>query len=263
MSLFDSHCHLDSEQFDADREAVIERALAGGVTRMLAIGTGGGPPDLEAGIRIADKHESVYASIGIHPQYASAAAEELYRRMPELLRHPKCVALGEIGLDYHWKPYDKSQQAAVFIRQMRIAAEASKPIIIHTRDAWEDTLALLVEHWVPTGLPCIMHCFTGGPREAQRAIELGFYLSFAGVLTYPKALDVQEAAKLVPADRLLVETDAPYLAPAPHRGKRNEPAFVAHTACKLAELRGEEPARLALATSANFESLLRYSGPSA
>jgi len=258
MSLVDSHCHLDDSQFDVDREAVIERALCGGITRMLAIGTGEGPPDLEAAIRIADKYDEVYATAGIHPQYAPKAAPEHLKRVEEVLRHPKCVGLGEIGLDYYWKPYDKDQQQSIFLEQLRIAQDARKPIIIHTRDAWEDTIALLREHWAATGLPCILHCFSGGPDQAKRAVELGFFVSFAGIVTYPKAVGVQEAAKVVPSDRLLVETDAPYLAPVPHRGKRNEPAFVMHTANRIAELREEEPARLAQATTANFETLLSY-----
>jgi TatD DNase family protein len=259
MSLVDSHCHLDDSQFDPDREAAIERAFAGGVTKMLAIGTGEGPPDLEAGIRIANRHESIYASAGIHPQYAPQYSGDHLAALCEVIRHPKCVAVGEIGLDYYWKPFDKDQQTRLFIAQMEVAQQARKPVIIHTREAWDDTIALLSEHWAPTGLPCILHCFTGGVEQVRQAIELDFYVSFAGVLTYPKATTVRDAAALVPSDRLLVETDAPYLAPVPHRGKRNEPAFVAHTASKLAEVRGEEPARLAQAIMTNFEVLLRSS----
>ena len=259
MSLVDSHCHLDDSQFDEDREATIERALAGGVTKMLAIGTGEGPPDLEAGIRIAARYEPIYASAGIHPQYAPQYSADHVAALRDVIRHPKCVAVGEIGLDYYWKPFDKDLQARLFIEQMQVASDARKPIIIHTRDAWDDTLGLLREHWAPTGLPCVMHCFTGGVEEVQQANALGFYISFAGVVTYPKAANVRDAAALVPSERLLVETDAPYLAPVPHRGKRNEPAYVAHTANKLAEVRGEEPARLARAIMTNFETLLRSS----
>jgi TatD DNase family protein len=259
MSLVDSHCHLDDSQFNDDRESAIDRALAGGVTKMLAIGTGEGPPDLEAGIRLADRYEPIYASAGIHPQYAASYSETDLDRLKDLIGHPKCVALGEIGLDYYWKPFDKDRQARLFIRQLEIAADARKPVVIHTRDAWEDTIALLRNHWAPAGLPCVMHCFTGGVTEAREAIELGFYISFAGVLTYPKAAAMREAAVLVPEDRLLVETDSPYLAPVPHRGKRNEPAFVVHTANKLAEVRREEPARLNRAIMTNFETLLRSS----
>jgi TatD DNase family protein len=255
MSLIDSHCHLDDEQFNDDREAVIDRALAGGVSKMLAIGTGAGLPDLEAGVRLADRYNMIYATAGIHPQYASETESSHLKALAGVIRHPKCVAVGEIGLDYYWKPFDKDRQSNIFIDQMRIARDARKPIVIHTREAWEDTIALLREHWAPAGLPCIMHCFTGGPGEVRQAIDLGFYISFAGVLTYPKASNVREAAALVPEDRLLVETDSPYLAPVPHRGRRNEPAYVFHTAGKLAEVRGIQPERLARAITANFESL--------
>lgn len=263
MTLVDSHCHLDDTQFDDDRDAAVERALDAGVAAMLSIGTGEGPPDLEAAIRLADRYAPMLATVGIHPQYAPAASAGHYKALAGLLRHPKCVALGEIGLDYHWEPFDKVLQADVFREQLRIAADAGKPIVIHTRDAWSDTLAILREHWEPTGLPCIMHCFTGGPAEAREALELGFYISFAGVVTYPRATDVQEAAKMVPADRLLVETDAPYLAPVPHRGKRNEPAFVAHTAAFAAALRGERLEDLAAAVTDNFHRLFTRSGQGA
>ena len=138
---------------------------------------------------------------------------------------------------------------------MRIAADARKPIVIHTRDAWRDTISLLREHWSPTGLPCVMHCFTGGPGEAAEALEFGFYLSFAGVLTYPKADNIRQAAAAVPADRMLVETDSPYLPPVPYRGKRNEPSYVVHTAARLAEVRNEAPAAIADATTANFRKI--------
>lgn len=254
--LTDSHCHLDHEQFDADRDAVIERALESGVERMLAIGTGNGPPDLEAGIRLADKHAAIYATVGVHPHEASKATSETYRNLAELLRHPKVLALGEIGLDYHYDFSPRAVQQEVFVEQMRVAADAQKPIVIHTREAWEDTLALLDQHWKPSGLPGIMHCFSGGPAEAQRCLDLGFYLSFGGIVTFPKAVELHQAAKMVPSDRMLVETDAPYLAPVPKRGKRNEPAFVVETARKLADLRGETPEAIAAATSANFDRVV-------
>ncbi len=255
MSLIDSHCHLDEKQFDADREAVIDRALAAGVEQMLVIGTGDGPPDYEAGIRLADKYDCIVASAGVHPHSASQADEKTSLRLSELLKHPKVVALGEIGLDYHYDFSPRDVQQRVFIEQMHVAREARKPIVIHTREAWPDTLKLLEEHWAPAKLPGIMHCFSGGPEEAQRCLDLGFYISFAGVVTFPKAVNVQEAAKMVPADRLLIETDAPYLAPAPNRGKRNEPAFVAHTAAKIAALRGQTIEDIAVLSSANFRSL--------
>jgi len=177
---------------------------------------------------------------------------ETWQRLEALLSHPKVVAVGEIGLDYHYDNSPRDQQRQAFVEQMAIARRARKPIVIHTREAWEDTWRLLEEHWGPSGLGGIMHCFSGGPEEARRALDMGFHLAFGGVATYPKANRVREAALITPLDRLLVETDAPYLAPAPMRGKRNEPAFIVETARRLAELRGESLESLAEATSANF-----------
>ena len=222
---------------------------------MVAIGTGDGPPDLEPGIRLADRYPCFYATVGVHPHDAAKAAPETFDRLRELLRHPKVVALGEIGLDYHYDFSPRETQRDVFLEQMRIARDARKPIVIHTREAWDDTIALLREHWAPSGLGGIMHCFSGGPEEARQALEIGFYLSFGGIVTFPKSLAIQEAARMAPADRILIETDAPYLAPVPKRGKRNEPAFIVETARKLAELRGETLESIASATTANFRRL--------
>jgi TatD DNase family protein len=256
VSLIDSHCHLDSTEFDADRDEVIERALAAGVEHMVAIGTGNGPPDLEAGVRLADKYPAFYATAGIHPHDAAKAGPGDFRRIAELLSHTKVVAVGEIGLDYHYDFAPREAQKSAFIEQMSIAAAARKPIVIHTREAWDDTVTLLEKHWTPHGIGGIMHCFSGGPVEAQRALDLGFYLSFGGILTFPKATQVQESAKTAPRNRILLETDAPYLAPVPKRGKRNEPALMVHTAQKLAELRGESLEEINRFTSENFQRLL-------
>ncbi|HEX5228624.1 MAG TPA: TatD family hydrolase [Bryobacteraceae bacterium] len=256
MSLIDSHCHLDSADFNEDREAVIDRALAAGVEHMMAIGTGEGPPDLEAAVRLADRYAPFYATVGIHPHDAAKAGPGDFKRLAELLAHPKVLAVGEIGLDYHYDFSPREVQKSVFIEQMGIAAEARKPIVIHTREAWDDTLELIERHWTPHGIGGIMHCFSGGPEEARRALDLGFYLSFGGIVTFPKATTVQDAAKSAPRDRILLETDAPYLAPVPNRGKRNEPAFMVHTARKLAELRGESYEEMCAITIANFRRLL-------
>ncbi|HEX4809041.1 MAG TPA: TatD family hydrolase [Bryobacteraceae bacterium] len=250
--LADSHCHLDDKQFDADRDAVIDRALEAGLKYMLTIGTGDGPPDLEVGLRLTDRYPSVFATVGVHPNDAGKLDLNTFKNLAELLRHPKVKAMGEIGLDYHWG-VPKEAQVPVFRQQLELAAELRKPVIIHTRDAWEDTLEVLEAHWAPAGLPCVMHCFTGDRKLAQRCLDLGFYLAFGGVATFPKAAEVREAAKITPADRLLVETDSPYLAPIPFRGKRNEPAYVRHTARTIAEVRGVSLAELASETTANFE----------
>jgi TatD DNase family protein len=254
--MIDSHCHLDDEQFDSDRVQTIERALDAGVELMLSIGTGDGPPDLEAAVRLADAFEPVYATVGVHPHNAAKAQERTFDDLRALLSHRKVVAIGEMGLDYHYDFSPRERQHEVFLEQVRIAREARLPIIIHTREAWHDTIALLREHWEPSGLPGIMHCFTGGPEEAETALELGFSLSFGGVVTFPKALDNQEAARRIPLDRLLIETDCPYLAPVPHRGKRNEPAFIVHTAQKIADLRQVRIEHLDAATSENFRKML-------
>lgn len=255
MTLVDSHCHLDDEQFDADREQVIDRAAEAGVARMVVIGTGDGPPDLEPGIRLAERFPAVSATAGVHPHHASKADRDTLPRLRELLRHPKVIALGEIGLDYHYDFSPRDVQMRVFLEQLELARDAGKPVVIHTREAWQDTFETLERHWKGSNQPCIFHCFTGGPSEIRRALELGAWISFGGVVTFPKAVTVQEAARLVPRDRLLIETDAPYLAPVPHRGKRNEPAFAVHTLRKLAELRGEDAGELAAATTTNFARL--------
>lgn len=255
MRLADSHCHLDDRQFDKDREAVIGRAISAGVELMLSVGSGDGPPDLEAGIRMAEAHPAVYATVGVHPHDARKVDESTYRRLAGLLRHPRVVALGEIGLDYHYDNSPRETQREVFAAQLRLAREAGKPIVIHTREAWEDTWSLLEEHWGAEGPGGIMHCFSGGPGEAERSLAMGFYVSFTGIVTFPKADLVRDAARLVPLGRLLVETDAPYLAPVPYYRKRNEPAYVVETARALARIRGESFEELAAATTANFRRL--------
>jgi len=253
VKLVDSHCHLDDKQFDADRDDVIERARQAGVERMMAIGTGSGPPDLEAGLRLARQHAFMYATVGVHPHDASKATPETFAQIEALAADAKVLAIGEIGLDYHYDFSPRDVQREVFIAQLKLAGRAGKPVVIHTREAWEDTLLVLRQHWTGGG---IMHCFTGTPDQARQALDLGFHLSFGGVLTFPKADTVRDAARLAPEDRLLVETDAPYLAPVPRRGKRNEPAFIVETVRRLAEVRGVAPEHIAEITSRNFERLL-------
>ena len=250
MRLVDSHVHLDDRKYDADREAVIERALAAGVERMMAIGTGGGPPDLETAIRQAERYPFMFATIGVHPHDASKATPETFARLRELAAHPKVLAIGEIGLDYHYDFSPRDVQQSVFRKQLEIAAEAGKPIVIHSRESWADTMAL-----VGQAHRGIIHCFTGDPQQAREALDLGFHLAFGGVLTFPNAEAVREAARITPEDRLLVETDCPYLAPIPHRGRRNEPAFVVEVARRLAEVRGSTLDEIAGQTTRNFERL--------
>jgi TatD DNase family protein len=255
VELVDSHCHLDDAQFNEDREAVIERARLAGLKWMLAIGTGDGPPDLLSAVRIADLNPFVLASIGVHPNDAQKVqADGTFEDLQRSLGHPKVVGIGEIGLDYHWG-IPKEAQLPVFTRQLEIAATARMPVIIHTRDAWEDTMSVLRDHWAGNGLPCVMHCFTGDVDQARECLDLGFYLAFGGVTTFLKAAGIREAARITPAERLLLETDSPHLAPTPYRGKRNEPALVAHTARTVAEVRGVSLPELAAQTTANFERI--------
>lgn len=252
MKLVDSHCHLDDSKFDEDRDQTIERARAAGVERLLAIGTGSGPPDLEAAVRLADQYDFIYATIGVHPHDAAKATEETFVRLRELAAHPKVLAIGEIGLDYHYDFSPRPVQQEVFARQLALASEVGKPIIIHTREAWDDTLAQVAR--LPYG--GIMHCFTGDPAQARQALDRGFHLAFGGVVTFPRAETVRESARITPDDRLLVETDCPYLAPVPHRGKRNEPAFMLETVRRLAEVRGSTPEAIADLTTRNFDRLI-------
>jgi TatD DNase family protein len=254
----DSHAHLDGERFDSDREQVIARAREAGVQTIVAIGNGDGPADVDCGIRLAEKYDFIYATLGIHPHEARLADEAAYQNMERLAKHPKVIAWGEIGLDYFYDYSPRDVQKTVFIRQMELAASAKLPIVIHCRpseasdDAWDDCLALLRDHWAANGLGGILHCFTGSWEQAKRALDMGFMISFAGNLTFPKAQQIRDAALQVPLDRLLIETDSPYLAPLPNRGKRNEPAFLKHTAQKLAELGGSTTEEIGRQTSSNF-----------
>jgi TatD DNase family protein len=260
--IIDSHCHLDDSSFDEDRSEVLKRAREAGVDLLLAIGTGSGPPDLEAAIRLAAEHDFVYATVGVHPHDASKATSETYDRLAELCKQPKVLALGEIGLDYHYDHSPRDTQREVFIRQMEIARQAGKPIVIHTREAWADTAALLEEHWRSAGLGGIMHCFSGDAAQARQSLDLGFHISFAGVLTFAKADELRQSAMGLPLDRLLVETDAPYLTPAPFRKiRRNEPCYVVETARKLAEIRGISFEEVAQATTGNFRQLFDLPAP--
>ena len=254
----DSHAHLDGKQFDSDRDEVIARAREAGVQTMVAIGNGDGPPTLDAGIRLAEKHPLMYATVGIHPHEARLADEAAYQRMEQLAKHPKVIAWGEIGLDYHYEHSPRNTQKQVFARQMELAASAKLPIVIHCRpsegsdNAWEDCLGMIKDQWAARALGGILHCFTGNWPQAKRALDVGFLISFAGNVTFPKAQQIRDAALEIPLDRMLIETDSPYLAPVPHRGKRNEPAFVKETARRLGELRGLSMDGVGEQTAANF-----------
>ena len=254
----DSHAHLDGKQFDADREAVIARAREAGVDAIVAIGNGDGPEDCDCAIRLAEKYDFMYATLGIHPHEAALATDAAYEKMREWAKHPKVIAWGEIGLDYFYDHSPRDVQKQVFIRQMELAKEAKLPIVIHCRpsnngeDAWEDCLGLIRDRWSGSGLGGVLHCFTGTWDHARRALDMGFMISFAGNVTFPKAQTIRDAAKEVPLERILIETDCPYLAPVPNRGKRNEPAFVKETARQLGELRGLSEEKIGAQTTQNF-----------
>ena len=261
----DSHAHLDGKQFDSDRQQVIARAREAGVTTMVAIGNGDGPPELDAGIKLAEQYSFMYATVGIHPHEARLASDHSYAEMGKLARHPKVIAWGEIGLDYYYDHSPRDTQQQVFIRQMELAAAAKKPIVIHCRpsdnseNAWDDCLRLLHEQWSPKGIGGILHCFTGNSTQAKSALDMGFMISFAGNVTFPKAQQIRDAALEVPLDRMFIETDCPYLAPIPHRGKRNEPAFVKETARKIGELRGLSMEDIGEQTARNFYNFFKIS----
>ena len=261
----DSHAHLEGKPFAHDREQVIARAREAGVTNILAIGNGDGPANFDCGIHLAEKYAFMYATIGIHPHEARLADESAFDRMAQLARHPKVIAWGEIGLDYFYDHSPRETQRQVFAQQMELAAAAKLPIVIHCRpsdgsdNAWEDCLHLIQDQWAQKGLGGILHCFTGNWTQAKRALDMGFMISFAGNVTYPKAQQIRDAALQVPLDRMLIETDCPYLAPVPHRGKRNEPAFVKETARKLGELRGLSMEAIGEQTSRNFYNFFKTS----
>jgi TatD DNase family protein len=254
----DSHAHLEGKKFDADREQVIARAREAGVETIVAIGNGDGPGTLDCGIHLAEKYDFIYATVGIHPHEAEQAKDSDYAEMSELAENPKVIAWGEIGLDYYYDHSPREIQKQVFLKQMQLAQAAKLPIIIHCRpsdnsdNAWDDCLSMIEEHFALTGLGGILHCFTGTWPHARRALDMGFMISFAGNVTFPKAQQIRDAARQVPLDRMLIETDSPYLAPIPHRGQRNEPAFVKETARQIAELRQASPEDIGVQTSQNF-----------
>lgn len=261
----DSHAHLDGKQFDSDREQVIARAREAGVQTMVAIGNGDGPPVLDAGIQLAEKYPFLYATVGIHPHEARLASDHAYAEMERLARHPKVIAWGEIGLDYYYDHSPRETQKQVFVRQMELAGAAKLPIVIHCRpsdnsdNAWDDCLALIRSDWAPKAIGGILHCFTGKWEQAKRALDMGFMISFAGNVTFPKAQQIRDAALQVPLDRMLIETDCPYLAPVPYRGKRNEPAYVIETARQVGELRGLSMEAMGEQTARNFYSFFKLS----
>ena len=253
----DSHAHIDGEEFDADRDEVVARARAAGVGAILNVGTGDPQSGcFERAVEVAGRYAGVYAAAGVHPHDARLYTDAAEERVIGILRgHERVVAWGEIGLDYHYDNSPREAQREVFARQLKSARELNLPVIIHSREADEDTVEILAAEWAGGPRAGVMHCFGGGPWMAERVLELGFYVSFAGNVTFKKAEPLREVARLVPLERMLVETDCPFLAPVPHRGRRNEPAFAADTARFLAHLRGVGEDEFGRATTQNFERL--------
>jgi TatD DNase family protein len=256
MILVDSHCHIDGEQFDADREQVIANARLAGVSAMLNIGTGSPKDDsFEKTDKLTKDYDIIYGSVGIHPHDAIEYDETVENRLVNLIKNnPKLIAWGEIGLDFYYDYSPRDVQEKVFRRQINVARELDLPIIIHSRDANDETVQILTEECGYEGFKGIMHCFGGTPEMAEALMNIGFMISFAGNVTFKKAENLRDSARVVPIDKLLIETDCPYLTPVPFRGKRNEPSFVQHTATFLAEFYGIEPDDLALATTNNFKN---------
>ncbi len=255
----DSHAHVDGPEFDADREQVIQRARDAGVAAILNVGTGDPHSGaLERAVELAETHADIYAAVGTHPHDARLFDERAEERVWKLATgSTRVIAWGEIGLDFHYDNSPREVQLDVFQWQLRLARELGLPVIIHTREAEAETAEILQSHWAGSNLPGIMHCFSGSAELAGKAIELGFSISFSGIVTFKKAEDLRAVAKQVPLDRLLVETDCPYLSPIPFRGKRNEPAYVVEVARCLADLRGLELNEFAAITTNNFARIFK------
>jgi TatD DNase family protein len=251
--VFDSHCHLTDERFRGDADDAVARALSAGVVGLVTVGVG--PADAEAALDLAARHPAVRATAGIHPHEAAGADGPALARIRELAARPECVAIGEIGLDYHYAHAPRAVQRRACARQLELAAELGLPVVVHSREAEDDSAALIREA-ATAGVAGVLHCFASGPALLGAGLEAGWYVSFAGLVTF-RTYEGQALVRAVPDDRLLVETDAPYLAPVPHRGKRNEPAFVPLVAAAVAGIRGQDAAGLGRRTTANARAFYR------
>jgi len=256
--LIDSHCHLNYKGLVEDQQAVLERARAAGVGAMLNISTR--RSEWADVVRVAERENDVWASVGIHPHEADQHADLGAAALLEAAEHPRVIAIGETGLDYYYDKSDRQVQQDLFRVHVGVARETGLPLIVHTRDAEEDTARILIEEMAQGVFPALIHCFTASADFARKMLELGLTISLSGIVTFKNAKDLQEIAKVIPEDRLLFETDAPFLAPVPHRGKPCEPGFVADTARFVAALRGVSPEQLAETTGANFARLFAKAG---
>jgi len=253
----DSHAHIDGSEFDADRDEVIQRARAAGVTTILNVGTGDPHSGaLERAVELAEKHPDVYTAIGTHPHDARLFDQKAEQLILSLIKQSsRVIAWGEIGLDFHYDNSPRDVQLEVFRRQLQLACDVNLPVIIHTREAEAETIEILKSHRPSGGPPAIMHCFSGSLWLSQQALELGCYISFSGIVTFKKAEDLRETAKQVPLDHLLIETDCPFLAPVPFRGKRNEPAYVVEVARCLADIHEKPVEEIGRITGQNFANV--------
>jgi len=259
-ALIDSHCHLDIDEFDGDRVAVIERALHAGVPAMVTIGASAGLESNRQAVALAAHHVGLHATVGIHPHDAGMATDAVVDEVARLAHDPKVVAIGETGLDYYYDNSPRVAQQAAFRRFIALARARALPLVIHLRDADADALAILREEQAGA-VGGVIHCFSSDARAATALLDLGFHLSFSGIVTFKTAEAIRAAARITPTDRLLIETDAPFLAPVPFRGRRNEPALVIQTAAVLSEIRGESLETLAAYTRENTERLFRLPSP--
>jgi TatD DNase family protein len=254
VTVIDSHCHLDMDRLAADQEAVIERARAAGVTPMITIGAGGPFECNHAALALAQRHADIFATVGVHPHEASTVTDDVLSTIERLADDPRVVAIGETGLDFYYDNSPRPAQEAAFRRFIQLARARRLPVVIHLRDAYDRAAAILrEEHGGEVG--GVIHCFSGDRAAARTFLDLGFHLSFSGIVTFKNADELRRAAVLTPTDRLLVETDAPFLTPVPLRGKRNEPAYVLYTAAHLAEVRHVDLNQLAATTAANTRHL--------
>lgn len=258
MEIIDSHAHLTWDSFAEDQKAVIDRAFAGQVRQIVQAGVD--LTSLSEMKALAENYTNIYYAVGLHPHEAKHWTDDVRELFKQNLNHPKLVAIGECGLDYHYNHSEPGDQRAAFVEQIRLAKEFKKPLILHTREAWEETFELL-EKEGQGDIQGVFHCFTGGPQHLDKVRALGFYVSFSGIVTFNSAKEIQEAAKLMDEGKILVETDCPYLAPIPYRGKRNEPLYVWKVAEKIAQLRGVSLDHIAAVTCANTRKLFGLPEP--
>lgn len=255
LQYIDSHCHLDYDDFAPELEEVIQRAKKAGVSHMTTIGTS--LKTIGKTLKLAEAYPFIYASVGVHPHEAEEEFDITYEELAEYAKHPKIIGIGETGLDYFYEHAPKEKQKELFRLHIQVARDFQLPVIIHTRDADADCLDILKEEMKKGPFKALIHCFTASLEFAQEVLSLGLYISISGIVTFKKAENVQEAVKLIPLERLLIETDAPYLAPIPHRGKRNEPSFVVHVAEQIAELKNRPLPEVARVTTQNYFDLFQ------